>query len=139
MYAIEKGSYMTPDWMPLWGQQHKESGSRSDVLKPLIWPLGLTLVSIPALLTAKAPLWMIAAVGGAFSFILIVYVIAYIILLIFRPDWLRSEHFVLVQTAMQNGLLGDSVSGQLSKPAIPSVITYATEPSNAEAGKDDEK
>jgi len=117
--------------MPVWGQQQKESGSRSDVLKPLIWPLGLTLAAIPALLAAKAPTWMAAGLGIAFAIILLIYVVAFVALLLFKPDSLRSEHFVLTQTAMQHGLLGDSLSGRISTPLLANKVQKTAEPSNA--------
>lgn len=127
---------MVPDWTPIWGQQQREAKSRTDVLKPLVWPLGITASAVPALLAAKAPLWMPISAGSAFCVLLIVYIIAYITLLIFRPDYLRSENYELTKMAIQNGLLGDSKSGMatIHTPAItvqPSVKNADSETSKS--------
>ncbi len=85
--------------------------ARSTVLQALQWFLGLTLGAIVLSVMAKAPAWLIVllsvfASGGA-----VVFIGAFIYLLMHDRDALRSEKYLLTRTAIDKGLIGDSLSG----------------------------
>lgn len=92
----------------------EESRSRSDILKPLVWPLGLSLAATTALGTATAwgaPVWMPIAAGilaGAFAAL---YISGYVYFGLRQPDALRSENYTLRKMAIERGLRGDSSNG----------------------------
>lgn len=96
-------------------QTHKESASRSDVLKALIWPIGILLAAVISLSAVHAPDW---AVVVAFCFLAVftaIYAFAYVFCLLKNPDYLRSEQYSLNKMALEQGLYGDSSIGLIER------------------------
>lgn len=85
--------------------------SRSDVLKPLAWLVGLLALAIVLMLAANAPEWALALVVYALIGSIILYMLAYVFCLFMDRDALRSEKYSLHKMAMEHGLLGDNEAG----------------------------
>ena len=76
----------------------EESRSRSDVLKTLVWPLGLSLAATAGAGLAVAfgaPVW-ITSVPGVLSVVFgLLYASGFVYFALKNPDELRSESFTL--------------------------------------------
>ncbi len=86
-------------------------GARSTALHALQWVIGLLLAGIPGALWASAPGWMVIFLAIGLGLVLLVFLGAYIFLLVRNPDALRSEEFSLNKMAIEKGLIGDSTHG----------------------------
>jgi len=91
-------------------QMHAEL-TRTDVLRPLIWPITGLLAALTGALATKAPVWLLIGLAGAAGLMLTVYVGGYIYFVIKDPDALRSEKYKLQKLALEHGLYGDSAIG----------------------------
>ena len=98
----------------------EESRQRSDILKPLIWPLGLFLTAAVCLSTFDGPAWLAGACGVMAGFILIFYVASYVFFAFRAPDALRSESYTLKKMAIERGITGDSLTGITADDSIKS-------------------
>lgn len=85
--------------------------TRSDVLRPLIWPNAGLMFLLAASAGAGAPTWFIQAVLGLLAIFLGLYGIAYIFFALTDSDALRSEKYKLEKMAIKQGLYGDSSMG----------------------------
>lgn len=85
--------------------------SRSDVLKPLAWLIGMLALGLVLLAFAKATDFVLMTVLVLLSVSVILYGVAYGILLFIDRDALRSEKYSLHKMAIEHNLLGDSSSG----------------------------
>jgi hypothetical protein len=56
---------------------------------------------------------------GAVGVVLVVFLAAYVFLLIKNPDALRSEEFSLSKMALEKGLIGDTTSGFVDPRSFP--------------------
>src|SRR5262249_35549561 len=100
-----------PDFLQLVStlrEQMNATLSRSDVLKPLAWLIGL-LIAAAALLvfSGKAPDWLLVTIGVSLAASVAIYVVAYCYCLIKNPDALRSEKYSLHKMAIEHGIYGD--------------------------------
>jgi hypothetical protein len=89
-------------------EQMSAALSRSDILRPLTWLVGMFLLATVSLITAKSDQWIIIVLLVS---IILLYLWAYLYCLIRNPDALRSERYSLQKMAIEHGLLGDSTSG----------------------------
>lgn len=85
--------------------------SRSDVLRPLTWLIGLFFLGEVGLVSAHADQWILLGVAIFFGLTVLLYLGAYLYCLITEPDALRSERYTLQKMAIQRGWRGDSDSG----------------------------
>jgi hypothetical protein len=92
--------------------------SRSDVLKPLAWLIGLLLTGLVLAITAKAAGWVVAGLMGAVGAGVVLYMGAYVFCLFSDRDALRSERYTLQKMAIEHGLYGDSRIGLQDAPVI---------------------
>lgn len=95
----------------------EESRSRSDILKPLVWPLGLSLATAAttgAATNIGAPSWLPILSGSIAALFAFIYVAGYVYFGLKHPDALRSENYTLRKMAIEKGLVGDSDAGLLS-------------------------
>jgi hypothetical protein len=99
------------------------SGARSTALYALQWVIGLFLSALALLVFSGAPPWLLILVGLALSVVLVVFLGAYLYLLLRNPDALRSEHFSLSKMAIEKGLVGDNVQGLIDPMTIDSAST----------------
>src|SRR5688572_24932875 len=91
--------------------QASAKGARSTALHALQWALGMLLASVTACLWVGAPIWLLVTVLGGAGLVLLVFLGAYVFLLLRNPDALRSENFSLSKMAIEKGLVGDSTYG----------------------------
>lgn len=91
--------------------QSKETASRSDALKPLVWPFGISLTACIGLTATHAAVWTIGIAGVFACAFALLYIGAYLFFLFSNPDALRSESYTLQKMALERGLVGDSDSG----------------------------
>lgn len=92
----------------------EESRSRSDVLKTLVWPFGLSLAATAGAGVAVgfgAPTWVPAVPATMTVMFGVIYALGFAFFAIKNPDELRSENFTLRKMAIEKGLLGDSTVG----------------------------
>lgn len=92
-------------------EQMQAELTRTDVLRPLIWPVAGLLLALTTGITFGAPKWLLIALAGALGFMLIIYVCSYIFFAVKDPDALRSEKYILHKMAIEHGLIGDSQVG----------------------------
>jgi hypothetical protein len=88
--------------------------SRSDVLKALVWPMGILVSSTVALVAWKAPVWVIVVMVVLLMLFVLLYGGAYVFCLINDRDALRSERYTLHKMAIEHGVYGDSRIGFLN-------------------------
>lgn len=101
--------------------------TRTDALRPLIWPIAGLLIAITGALTAHAPEWLLVVLVSAVGIALVVYVGAFIYFAAKDPDALRSEKYKLHKLAIEHGLYGDSSIGLIdAKQTSPSDDTMKT-------------
>jgi hypothetical protein len=92
-------------------EQMNSTLSRTDVLKPLAWLVGLIALALTTALFAKAPEWTLEWLLAALIGSVLLYSLAYTFCLFFDRDALRSEKYSLNKMAIEHGLLGDSTTG----------------------------
>lgn len=92
-------------------EQMNATMSRSDILRALIWPLGMLLTAVLILSIYGAPTWLLVALATMLIFGLLLYGSSYVFCLIKNPDALRSEKYVLSKMAIKHKLIGDSTTG----------------------------
>jgi hypothetical protein len=92
-------------------EQMNATLSRSDVLKPLAWLVGILATMTVLALFAKAPTWILMFFVLFLGLSILLYGIAYIVCLLYDRDALRSEKYSLHKLAIEHGFFGDNVSG----------------------------
>lgn len=92
-------------------RQSKASGSRSDVLRVLIWPGAILATLLSVSFFGQAPAWITLAAFVALMIVFAVYLIAFVALLITNPDALRSERFQIEKMAIERGIYGNNLVG----------------------------
>jgi hypothetical protein len=98
--------------------------SRSDVLKPLAWLIGLLVVATTSLVFAKAPEWLLVSIVVSLLGSVFLYVGAYVFCLVNDRDALRSEKYSLHKMAIEHGIYGDSDAGVITvAPSEPRALT----------------
>ncbi|MGC2423442.1 MAG: hypothetical protein WA666_03695 [Nitrospirota bacterium] len=76
----------------------------------------MLLTSIPIIIFAGAPHWILIAILISFGLVLLTYLSAYIYLLFNDRDALRSEVYTLSKMAIERGLMGDNITGLIEEP-----------------------
>jgi hypothetical protein len=92
-------------------EQIRADVSRSDALKPLLYPLGFITVLILAAIAGRAPQWIVGVLIVALLVAVAFYFGAYRHFMLNNPDALRSERFILQKMAIEQKLIGDSSTG----------------------------
>lgn len=96
-------------------QQTVGRGSKSTALQPLIVLISIWVASFVASLYYKAASWIVIAILAAGAAIVLVYLGAYIFLVVTNVDATRSEKFILERLALQQSRVGDDNSGFSNK------------------------
>ena len=91
-------------------QMHAEL-TRTDALRPLVWPVAGLLAALSVAIAERAPGWLLISLAVALGVILSVYIGHYTYFAVTDPDALRSEKYKLQKMAIEHGLLGDSQIG----------------------------
>lgn len=125
--------------LPSWVANSLEEGSastysRSDVLRVLLYPMGV-LASLLLLLTyARASQWVVVLDVGLLAAFMCLYAGVYLFCLIHRPDSLRSEKFELAKYALEQSMRGDNTTGLIeSSISARNVIGRDDGPENMSA------
>jgi hypothetical protein len=92
--------------------------SRSDVLRALVWPMGILMTFTLGLVVVHAPIWLLATFGTLAAMSTILYGASYIFCLLNDRDSLRSETYSLNKMAIEHGIYGDSRIGIVEAPTI---------------------
>lgn len=95
--------------------------SRTDILRSLMYPLGLCVGALPLLALAKVPAWTLIGDGVAIAVLLSVYLGAYLYSFVARPDTLRSERYQLAKYALESQMFGDNRSGLIEAAPVRTV------------------
>jgi hypothetical protein len=85
--------------------------TRTDALRPLVWPVAGLLLTLSVALTAGAEKWLLILLTIALGIMLVAYLVGYTYFALRDPDSLRSEKYKLQKMAIEHGLLGDSLMG----------------------------
>ena len=96
-------------------EQMNAALSRSDILRPLTWLVGLFLFATVSLVATEAPQWMLIGAGLLLGLTVFLYLGAYVYCLIYNPDALRSERYSIQKMAIEHGLVGDSAAGTFTR------------------------
>lgn len=91
-------------------EQMSATLSRSDALRPMIWPIAITAVAL-SWLGIHGPLWLCVGLAILFGIGLLLYFAAYFYCLLKNPDSLRSEKYNMQKLALEHGVFGDSTTG----------------------------
>lgn len=91
-------------------QMHAEL-TRTDALRPLVWPIAGLLLALSGSVGFGAPSWAIVVEVVLIALLVTAYLGAYCYFAINDPDALRSEKYKLQKLAIEHGLFGDSLSG----------------------------
>jgi len=94
-------------------QHAATQGSRSTVLRPLGWLLGICVTAVVACVEAKADSWLVMVFAGASVLTVLLYLGAYIYCLIHDREALRTETYSIQKLAIEKGYVGDSITGML--------------------------
>lgn len=102
--------------MPIFGMQNlwrqaMTERSRTTVLQPLQWMLGLCLLATVGALREGADKWLLVGLVFFDTIAVALFVGSYIYLLPRDRDALRSERFALQKLAIEKGLQGDTLRG----------------------------
>lgn len=117
---------------PFWSTLHQAlaSGSRSTVLKPLAWLIGLTLIGSIGSHRLGTPLWLANTIGVLSVVSIILYISAYIYFAVTDKDALRSEKYSIQKLAIQKGFIGDDQTGYIAIDSVaPQTALPAPDPS----------
>ncbi len=97
--------------------QSDASGSKSTILRPLTWFIGILFVILITLFKIQAPDWICYILTGIIVAIVLLFGFAYVYCLFNDRDALRSESFTIRKMEIEKGmLLGDSSTGLLERP-----------------------
>lgn len=93
--------------------------TRSDVLRPLIWPNAGLMFLLATSVASDAPPWFIQTILGLLIVFMALYGMAYVFFALTDSDALRSEKYKLHKLAIEQGLYGDSSMGLKQIDDIP--------------------
>jgi hypothetical protein len=85
--------------------------SRTDALRPLLYPIVAFAAALPLLALAAAPRWLLVAVAAMAGVALFSYLTAFLVGFFRRPDALRSEQYHLARRLADHHVFGDSQGG----------------------------
>ena len=96
-------------------QQAIVHGSRSTVLRPLGWLIGILATLVLAAIRFQAPTWICVLIAATHGFGVLLYLGAFIYCLLTDKEALRTERYCIQKLAMEKGLVRDV----LAKPQDP--------------------
>ena len=86
-------------------------GSRTDVLRALVWPNAMLLAALVWAGTKQAPVFILILLAVLLVIFMIMYGTAYVYFGWKDPNLLRSEKYNIEKMAIEHGLYGDSTTG----------------------------
>jgi hypothetical protein len=99
-------------------QQATAEASRSTALKPLGWLVAMLLTSTLASFYYELPFGLGLTLLIISVVAILIYLGAYLYLLRFDRDALRSEKYSLQKIALEKGVFGDSITGSVDLTAV---------------------
>ena len=112
-------------------EQMQMTLSRSDVLRALVWPMSICVVSALGNTISHGPEWFSMIFVATFLACLAVYLFSYLFCLKNDRDALRSERYNAHKLSLEHGALGDSSLGMIDPPQPRSIAA----PTKAEEKK----
>jgi predicted membrane channel-forming protein YqfA (hemolysin III family) len=104
-------SAMSPGTFMQLFERSVANGSRSTVMTPLAWMIGILLAALVALIPVSAPSWIIQWVTGLFVVSAVIYIAGFVYFGLTNPELLRTERFSLSKMAIEKSVRGDSLLG----------------------------
>ena len=92
-------------------QQASAHGSRSTALNPIAWAFATVLSALIGSILVHGPSWVTAVLAVFAATLLVVFIFAYLYLMVKDRDALRSERFTLSKMAIEKSVMGDSLRG----------------------------
>jgi uncharacterized protein YacL len=92
-------------------EQMNANLSRSDILRPLAWVMGILVFGLIGVLLRSPPSWLLVVMVAFIGTALIIYLGSHIFCLFKDRDALRSERYSLQKMAIEHGVFGDSTRG----------------------------
>lgn len=111
-------------------QQMTATLSRSDVLRALVWPMGILMAATLGLVVGHAPTWMLILFSTMTALAFILYGASFVFCLIKDRDALRSETYSIKKMAIAQGVYGDNKMGLIDVPttSVARIIDEADPP-----------
>ncbi|MCP1489360.1 hypothetical protein J3D48_005673 [Pseudomonas fluorescens] len=99
--------------------QASSKGSKSTILKPLAWMLGICVTSTLTSAKLDLPPWITILFSIFAAITMFLYLIAYLYCLIKDRDALRSETYSIQKMVVERGFVGDDINGSLPVDRTP--------------------
>jgi hypothetical protein len=105
-------------------QQALLRNSKSTVLTSLSWLIGLLLPSIILASAYATDKWIVVMLGILLGIAVLLFLAAFVYFACKNPELLRSEKYVIQKMAIEQGLIGDDLSGYVKiDPKSQKLIT----------------
>lgn len=98
-------------------------GSRTDVLRALVWPNAMLLCTLGWAATKGAPQFLLILLSILLVLFMIIYAAACIFFGWTDPNLLRSERYNIEKMAIERGIFGDSMTGIIDVSAEKKLIS----------------
>jgi hypothetical protein len=99
-------------------EQMSATLTRSDILRALIWPIGI-LAAMTVAIANTGPNWLLVVVAVMLVMIVFLYCASFVFCLGHDRDALRSERYSLQKLAIERHLIGDSATGIIDSEDDP--------------------
>jgi hypothetical protein len=121
-----------PDWVNALLRQVTAEGSRSTILRPLAWFIGICVTATIGAVEVRSPDWTIVlfAIFAGVGMFLFLGTFVYC-LLSKKEDLLRSEKYSIQKLAIERGFIGDSTTGIIEIEQTEGIIPYSDTGTNA--------
>jgi|GEM_PF-2842538 hypothetical protein len=119
--TIRRALAKMPDQFTQLVQEALQRNTKSTVLKPLGWLIGLLLTATIFASRFGLDKWLVVMLAVLDCIAVIIFFVAYIYFGCKDPDLLRSEKFSIQKMAIQHGLIGDDLSGFFKIPKAGNV------------------
>jgi len=116
-------------------RQATSHGTRSTVLRPLGWLIGILSALLTAAIRFEAPTWMGASIVVFLGLSVCLYLGAYTYCLVKDREALRSEKYTIQKLAIEKGFIGDSITGVF--PIEPATGARLIGPTATSTSKED--
>jgi predicted membrane channel-forming protein YqfA (hemolysin III family) len=116
-------------------QQALQRNAKSTALKSLGWLIALLLPSTIAASHYGNDKWLVVMLAILVCLSVVVYIAAYVFFALTNPDLLRSEKFTIQKMAIQQGIIGDDISGYIKFVKIGNK-TMLADPNSPNIGKE---
>jgi hypothetical protein len=121
------------DWVTSLFQQATAKGSRSTILRPLAWFIGICVTATMGAVEVRAPAWITVSFAIFGSLGMLLYLGTYLYCLFSKKeDLLRSETYSIQKLAIERGFVGDSTEGIFRvDPTKEDIVQYSDKDANA--------